>query len=554
MTLYVDAVAHTIDPATRTNRTTMKVIWRPRASLSEIHKNTHDVLASRGKARAVEGDSDRGYAYRENGESIANALGILSLGLGHHLAGASSALRRQAFAHDHRCLPPVDASRFDLVLGLRHTLAIVTSKANGQHLRNFHRNLFGAYKNTVSMLIMGQRLIMTNEPENLKAILATQFSDFGMGERRRDIFADMLSIGIFNADGDAWAHARAIIRPTWRAASSLTLACSRGTSKSGWTTCQSGRMMRWIYRIWHIVLPWMSAPSFCATGRPTPFTPRALSRVVGSGIDTASDVIMMRMQLGKLWRLYNPRKNREACQAVKNYVDPMVHEAVAKAKNAKQRGDGVTEDDPRYTFLGALASQDLSPDEVRSHVLNMLFAAHASTASLMASVFRFLAEDSRVQRRLRQEIWNGLEGRRSTYEDVRSLTYLNWVTKETLRLYPLVPQNIRGAVKDTLLPAVRLATLYIRSTAGPTCGRDDAGDFRPERWETISPMFQYLPFNAGPRICPGQSFGQADAGYFITRFLQEYTVLKKPEHVSAYRENLHLVLSAKGGVRVIVDR
>lgn len=34
----------------------------------------------------------------------------------------------------------------------------------------------------------------------------------------------------------------------------------------------------------------------------------------------------------------------------------------------------------------------------------------------------------------------------------------------------------------------------------------DAADFRPERWETIRPGWEYLPFNGGPRICIGRTF------------------------------------------------
>ena len=28
----------------------------------------------------------------------------------------------------------------------------------------------------------------------------------------------------------------------------------------------------------------------------------------------------------------------------------------------------------------------------------------------------------------------------------------------------------------------------------------DADEFKPERWETLRPSWQYLPFNGGPRI------------------------------------------------------
>ena len=33
---------------------------------------------------------------------------------------------------------------------------------------------------------------------------------------------------------------------------------------------------------------------------------------------------------------------------------------------------------------------------------------------------------------------------------------------------------------------------------------EDAEKFRPERWETLRPGWEYLPFNGGPRICIGR--------------------------------------------------
>jgi hypothetical protein len=33
---------------------------------------------------------------------------------------------------------------------------------------------------------------------------------------------------------------------------------------------------------------------------------------------------------------------------------------------------------------------------------------------------------------------------------------------------------------------------------------EDALEFRPERWETLRPGWEYLPFNGGPRICIGR--------------------------------------------------
>lgn len=40
----------------------------------------------------------------------------------------------------------------------------------------------------------------------------------------------------------------------------------------------------------------------------------------------------------------------------------------------------------------------------------------------------------------------------------------------------------------------------------------DADDFKPERWETQTiPAWSFLPFNGGPRICPGRKYTQKEA-------------------------------------------
>lgn len=54
---------------------------------------------------------------------------------------------------------------------------------------------------------------MTADPENAKAIFATQFHDFGKGKEFIEIFHDLLGRSIFVSDGKEWSEARRAIRP-----------------------------------------------------------------------------------------------------------------------------------------------------------------------------------------------------------------------------------------------------------------------------------------------------------------------------------------------------
>lgn len=92
-----------------------------------------------------------------------------------------------------------------------------------------------------------------------------------------------------------------------------------------------------------------------------------------------------------------------------------------------------------------------------------------------------------------------------------------------MRVYPPVPFNARTANKDTYLPVgggpdgqssvlVKKGQRVVFSSWGSHRSfdyfGDDAYDFRPERWESVSAqtLAGYIPFNLGPRACPGREF------------------------------------------------
>lgn len=60
---------------------------------------------------------------------------------------------------------------------------------------------------TISAVVMGTSFISTSDPDNIKAVLATQFRDFNLGARN-EAFEPFLGHGIFTADGVDWERSR----------------------------------------------------------------------------------------------------------------------------------------------------------------------------------------------------------------------------------------------------------------------------------------------------------------------------------------------------------
>ena len=76
----------------------------------------------------------------------------------------------------------------------------------------------------------------------------------------------------------------------------------------------------------------------------------------------------------------------------------------------------------------------------------------------------------------------------------------------------------------------------------------DAEEFRPSRWETLRVGWEYLPFNGGPRICPGQRFALTEAIFTTARLLKAFKGMVLLDNTE-WQEQLTLSLTLKDGVR-----
>lgn len=57
------------------------------------------------------------------------------------------------------------------------------------------------------------RMVITKDPENIKALLTGQFADYGKGESFHQEWKEFLGDSIFATDGELWSRSRQLIRP-----------------------------------------------------------------------------------------------------------------------------------------------------------------------------------------------------------------------------------------------------------------------------------------------------------------------------------------------------
>jgi cytochrome P450 len=131
--------------------------------------------------------------------------------------------------------------------------------------------------------------------------------------------------------------------------------------------------------------------------------------------------------------------------------------------------------------------------------------------------------------RVRSEVRGATGSANDIPENLRRLTDLHLVLRESLRLYPPIHGLARRAVEDVVVDGFRIAagTRLLLSTylvqRHPSHWVDPAA-FRPERWHAAAAPhpYTYLPFGGGPRNCLGAAFAQIEAPLIISTILRRF--------------------------------
>lgn len=287
----------------------------------------------------------------------------------------------------------------------------------------------------------------------------------------------------------------------------------------------------------------------------------------GRCFDAAHFTTVSRARLMDLYWLYNPKSFRANCRAVHKCVDHFVDLALRGSHEKLAMDDGGAE--KHYTFLQELVKLTQDPLELRGNLLHILMAGRDTTAGLLGWIFYLLARHPSVYEKLRQTILADFgpfssDTDRITFESLKACHYLQHVISETLRLYSVVPESMRTAVRDTKLPrgggTDGKSPIYVRR--GETViynmnimhrredlWGEDAHEFKPERWDHRRQGWDYLPFSGGPRICLGQQFALTEAGYVVVRMLQKFDRL---DNLDQHEEPRHRFMSTTSPVEVSV--
>ncbi|QHO01080.1 Cytochrome P450 [Arachis hypogaea] len=164
-------------------------------------------------------------------------------------------------------------------------------------------------------------------------------------------------------------------------------------------------------------------------------------------------------------------------------------------------------------------SQVMDRTNIKALLLDSIAGSFETSATVIIWVLSELLKHPRVMRNLQDELISGVGLNKFVQEThLANLSYLDIVIKETLRLHPPGAIVTRESTKDAMVNGYRIRekTLIIINLwaigRDPKAWSNNAEEYYPERFITNNRdyrgyNFEFIPFGAGSRICPGIHLG-----------------------------------------------
>ncbi|XP_059665969.1 desmethyl-deoxy-podophyllotoxin synthase-like [Cornus florida] len=219
--------------------------------------------------------------------------------------------------------------------------------------------------------------------------------------------------------------------------------------------------------------------------------------------------------------------------------DKIIDEHKAR-KVATQNGDGKADQKDLVDVLLRVQEKGnfdipLDMTTVKAVILDMFIAGVETSSTTLNWAMSELLKNPRVMEKAQAEVRRVLckKGNILNEDDLHDLNYLRLVIKEILRIHTpaalLLPRESRESceINGYEIPAKTQVIVNAWAIARDPENWSDPESFQPERFLDSSvdykgTHFQYTPFGAGRRMCPGISFGIANIELPLANLLYHF--------------------------------
>ncbi|KAL6598279.1 hypothetical protein ACP70R_046444 [Stipagrostis hirtigluma subsp. patula] len=239
------------------------------------------------------------------------------------------------------------------------------------------------------------------------------------------------------------------------------------------------------------------------------------------------------------WLSTAERETRRGFGRVRRILDEIIDERRRGRASAAEKPEEEDEEEDLLDVLLRLQKEDTLTfpitDEVIGVLLSDIFSAASDTTSTTLEwTMSELIRNQHIMERAKQEIEKVFGQGHSIISttDLQELPYIQLIIKEVFRLHPAGPLLIRYTREDSQIMGYDIpkgTNVFINTFA---IGRDhrlwnDVEEFKPERFANTNmdyrgTHFQFIPFGAGRRQCPGLLFGSATLELAVANLIHHF--------------------------------
>ncbi|KAA2317163.1 cytochrome P450 [Pseudooceanicola sediminis] len=252
---------------------------------------------------------------------------------------------------------------------------------------------------------------------------------------------------------------------------------------------------------------------------------------------------------------YFPRAVRRAGHDIRALVRGLVEARLREIR------DGVAPDDLATRIMTTPdpdSGQTFEAEEMVDQVAIFFLAGHETSASALAWALYLLATHPDWQEAVAVEV---AAAGPPEFAGLSRLGLTRDVFREALRLYPPVPMMVREASQSEVFRnrSLRRGAQVVLSPwhlhRHVRLWQDPDG-FDPGRWQSEagrhSQRAAYIPFSAGPRVCPGAGFAMIEGVVLLAEILRRFHIEAVPGRVP--EPVAHLTLRSRNGIWLRLTR
>ncbi|KAL2243907.1 UNVERIFIED_CONTAM: cytochrome [Sesamum indicum] len=224
------------------------------------------------------------------------------------------------------------------------------------------------------------------------------------------------------------------------------------------------------------------------------------------------------------------------------------------------------QDESRVNFVDILLNiykdnntgVSIDKDSIKAIILDVYAAGIETTSTVLEWAMTELLRHPSAMKKLQTEVREIVKDKQDiTENDLKKMHYLKAVIKENLRFHTPIPLLVpRVARKDVKIMGYDISAGTMVITNAWAIGRDPVSwdepeKFRPDRFLNSSKDFKgqdfdFIPFGAGRRGCPGIAFAMATKEFVLANLVQKFD-WKLPD------EGKELDMKERPGVTARID-